>query len=93
MELRQDRQSLAMTATLPPIPAGDRAIELVRTGQATGLSVEFQAVRERHEDGLRVIEESGLVRYRHCAFPVLWRVTGGGARQVWQDPPGFDSLR
>ena len=67
LELRQDRESLSMTATLPPIPAADRALALVREGQATGLSVEFQASRERTEAGLRVIEAAtlsgiGLVR-------------------------------
>ena len=60
LELRQDRQAVTMTATLPPIPAADRALAMVREGQVTGLSVEFQAVRERHEDGLRVVEAATL---------------------------------
>lgn len=67
LELRQDRRSLSMTAELPPIPAADRALDMVRAGQATGLSVEFQPVRERHVDGLRVVEAAlltgiGIVR-------------------------------
>lgn len=67
LELRQDRRALTMTADLPPIPAADRALALVREGQATGLSVEFRAVRERQEGGLRVVEEAilsgiGIVR-------------------------------
>ena len=60
LELRQDRQAVTMVAELPPIPAADRALALVREGQARGLSVEFQAVKERHEDGLRVIEAATL---------------------------------
>ena len=60
MTLRQSRQALTMTATLPPIPAADRALALVREGQATGLSVEFEAVKERQEGGLRVIQEAVL---------------------------------
>ena len=67
LELRQDRRALSMTATLPPIPAADRALAMVRAGQATGLSVEFQPVKERQEDGLRVVETAlltgvGIVR-------------------------------
>ena len=58
--LRQDRAALSLVAELPPIPAADRALALVREGQATGLSVEFQSVRERMEDELRVIEEATL---------------------------------
>ena len=38
LDLRQDRDALALTAELPPIPAADRALALVRSGQATGLS-------------------------------------------------------
>ena len=60
LELRQDRAALTMTANLPPIPAADRALAMVRAGQASGLSIEFRAVRERHEDGLRVVEAATL---------------------------------
>ena len=67
LELRQDRDALTMTALLPPIPAADRALALVRNGQATGLSVEFRDAKDRRESGLRVIEAAlltgiGLVR-------------------------------
>ncbi len=60
LALRQDRDALTMTAELPPIPAADRALAMVREGQARGLSVEFRAVRERQDGGLRVIEEAVL---------------------------------
>ena len=49
-----------MRATLPPIPAADRALAEIRGGNATGLSVEFRALRERREAGLRVIQEAVL---------------------------------
>ena len=67
LELRQERRALTMTATLPPIPAADRALEEVRTGATTGLSVEFRALRERRDGDLRIIENSvisgiGIVR-------------------------------
>ena len=67
LELRQDRKALSMVATLPPIPAADRALEEVRSGRTTGLSVEFVARREKREGQIRVIEDAelsgiGLVR-------------------------------
>ena len=67
LELRQDDDSLSMAADLPPIPAADRALAMVRSGSATGLSIEFQAMRERREDGIRVVEQAlltgvGIVR-------------------------------
>ena len=67
LELRQDGKALSMVAELPPIPAADRALELVRSGATTGLSVEFRAMKERRDGALRVIEAAmltgiGLVR-------------------------------
>ena len=67
LELRQDADALRMVAELPPIPAADRALAEVRSGRATGLSVEFLAESERREGGIRVIEAAllsgiGLVR-------------------------------
>ncbi len=67
LELRQDDEALRMVATLPPIPAADKALEEVRSGRTTGLSVEFRCLKERREGGLRVIEAAtlngiGLVR-------------------------------
>ena len=67
LELREEDGALRMTADLPPIPAADRALARVRTGEAAGLSVEFHAEQERREAGLRVIERArlggiGLVR-------------------------------
>ena len=59
-ELRQDGKALSMVAELPPIPAADRALELVRSGATTGLSVEFRAMKERREGALRVIEAATL---------------------------------
>ena len=67
LELRQTRRALTMVATLPPIPAADRALEEVRSGRTTGLSVEFKSLAETRDGGLRLIQSAelrgiGLVR-------------------------------
>ena len=61
LELRSDHSALRMVAEVPKIPAGDAALEMVRSGRATGLSVEFSALKERRDGDIRVVEES-LVR-------------------------------
>ncbi|MCY4495598.1 MAG: HK97 family phage prohead protease [Acidimicrobiaceae bacterium] len=61
LELRQDDEALHLDATLPPIPSGDLALQLVREGQAKGLSVEFHAVEERREAGIRIVSKAALV--------------------------------
>ena len=58
LHLDNGRQALTMRAELPPLPAADRALAEVRAGRANGLSVEFRALAERREGGLRVAEES-----------------------------------
>ncbi len=60
LTLANGRDALTMRAELPPIPAADRALAEVRSGSVTGLSVEFQAERERREAGIRVIEAATL---------------------------------
>ena len=60
LELAGGESAVELSAELPPIPAADRALEEIRTGKANGLSVEFRAVRERREAGVRVIEEAVL---------------------------------
>ena len=67
LRLDAGRDVLTMRADLPPIPAADRALAGIRTGDIGGLSVEFRAERERREGGLRVIEAAiltgiGIVR-------------------------------
>ena len=67
LTLVEEDGALRMVAELPPIAAAERALDLVRSGEASGLSVEFRAERERREGGIRVIEAArlggiGLVR-------------------------------
>ena len=60
LELSSGVQTVELVAELPPIPAADRALEEIRTGKITGLSVEFRAIKESRVDGVRVIEEAEL---------------------------------
>ena len=61
LSLETGRDALTMRAVLPPIPAADRALAEIRAGKATGLSVEFKAVRERRDGEIRVIEDAMLM--------------------------------
>ena len=60
LELVDRGEALEMSAEVPPIPAGDRALQEIRSGQVRGLSVEFQAVKESRVGGVRVISEALL---------------------------------
>ena len=60
LELRDEDGAMILSADLPPIPAADRALDEIRTGKATGLSVEFRAVKESRVAGVRVIEDAIL---------------------------------
>ena len=88
LELREDSDALRMVAELPPIPAADAALAMVRAGEATGLSVEFHPEAERREGGLRVIERArlsgiGIVRapsYEASRVEARARLGSGAAR-------------
>ena len=60
LTLTNGRAELAMRAELPPLPAADRALSEIRAGRVDGLSVEFKAIRERQDAGIRVIEDAVL---------------------------------
>ena len=61
LELRAENDGLFIEAELAAIPAADRALEDVKSGMLTGLSVEFHALQERQEAGIRVIESAELI--------------------------------
>ena len=60
LELVDGPDAMRMSAELPPLPGGDRALEEVRAGRVSGLSIRFRPVRERMENGIRIIEEALL---------------------------------
>ena len=60
LELAGGDDALELAAELPPIPAADRALEEIRAGKTTGLSVEFRALKESRDGDVRVIEDAIL---------------------------------
>ena len=60
LTLTDSQVALTLVAQLPPSQAGDDALNLVRAGVLRGLSLEFVAISERHEDGVRAIEKAEL---------------------------------
>ena len=67
--LDDGRDALRMVATLPAIPAADRALAEVASRRLGGLSVEFRAERERRDGGIRVIEAARLIGIGLVAAP------------------------
>ena len=65
LTLSDDENELRFeVAELPPIPAADLALEIVRSGKAQGLSVEFRSQAEkRDENGIRVITNALLAGF------------------------------
>ena len=57
--LRLDHDDKALTISAE-LREGSAELELVRRGALTGLSVEFHPIRERQENGLRVISRAAL---------------------------------
>ena len=60
LALLDTAERLAIRADVPPTQDGDDALSLVRAGVLRGLSIEFRAVAERIEGGVRVIERAVL---------------------------------
>ena len=60
LELREEDGALRMTATLPPLPFADHVLKEIASGIRNGLSVEFRAIEQRTENGIRVIEKALL---------------------------------
>ena len=69
LELRDTRQALEVSATLPKIPAADRALREVRAGKLRGFSIEFHAEAERQESGIRVVSRADLAGVGLVAHP------------------------
>ena len=79
--------ALRMAASLPQTREADDVLSLVRAGVLRGLSVEFRAIDEADEGGVRVIrraELSGLAVVDRAAYEgaaVAARASGAGRRR------------
>lgn len=60
LELTDSQKALELRATLPETREGDDTIELVKKRVLRGLSVEFRAISEHYEAGVRVITDAIL---------------------------------
>ena len=60
LELRDSPEALEIVATLPEVRAADDVLELVKRHIYRGLSIEFRAVREHFENGVRVVTRAAL---------------------------------
>ena len=69
LEIRDTKDALMVSATVPPTPAGNTALRDVASGLLRGLSVEFEPITERREDGLRVHSEAMLNGIGLVQFP------------------------
>ena len=69
LQLRDSPEQLLVTAELPSIPLADHALAEVRNKKLKGFSVEFRAVDEKMENGLRVIKRAELAGVGLVADP------------------------
>ena len=60
LEITDGADALRIKATLPDTTAANDTLTLVKTRVLRGLSIEFKALRERFEDGVRVVERALL---------------------------------
>ena len=70
--LSDDGSELTMRAELPPTTDADNVLHLVRSNVLRGLSVEFHAMSERIEGGVRVVTRaalSGIAVVDKAAYP------------------------
>ena len=69
LSLRDTAEALEVSATLPRIPAADRALQAVQDGKLRGFSIEFHAEAERREGGLRIVSKAVLAGVGLVAHP------------------------
>ena len=60
LELIDGHEALELRATLPEIPAADIALADIKAGRLTGLSIEFDALEEHRENGIRIVTGADL---------------------------------
>lgn len=86
LSLEVTDSGIAMAVEVPPTPAGDHALEEVRAGRLPGASVEFKALAQRREGGLRVIERAllrGIGLVPNPSYKQSRVEARSGRRRVW----------
>ncbi len=75
LNLRDGPEALHMEALLPETQDGKDTLTLVRSGVLRGLSVEFEAIAEHDEDGVRVVDVANLSGLAVCDRPAFQQST------------------
>ena len=86
LELQDSEDALRMEATVAPIPAGEYALAEIAAGRISGLSIEFKALAERREDGVRVVERAtlgGLALVRSPSYKGSRVEARSRRRRIW----------
>ena len=61
LELTDTRQELSAALSMPDTRDGEDAAKLLRLRVLRGFSVEFRAVQERFDNGVRIVEKAALL--------------------------------
>ena len=71
LDVVDDARGLMVRATAPHTPAGDAALAGIASGERSGLSVEFRALKERREPqtGVRLVEQYIVAGFGLVAKP------------------------
>ena len=90
MSVTDDGSAVRLSAELPDTSAGRDAVELLRRGTLTGLSVEFVPRRSHFEGGTRVIDRALVPRVALVSAPAypgsrveLRQAEHLGRRRLW----------
>lgn len=78
--LREDDAGLFAEFQVAATRDGDEALELVRSGTVDSFSIGFRVVRERRENGVRVVTEASLWEVSLVNFPAYANALVGGVR-------------
>ena len=83
---------LELTATLDAGPRQDQALADVRSGRYKGLSIEFRALAQRFEAGVRIIERAIVAGAGLAESPAYDQTTIEARSTIWAGERGGVSL-
>ena len=97
LELSQNLYEVRMKARLPKIPAADKALQMIQSGEIRGLSIEFLPRKESiDENAVRVIEEAtltGIGLVKHPSYETTIEARAKSGRTLTSKLPYNQSLQ